>query len=97
MLNSVFRIGSSSRQQPQQQAARPVAKQHASVMEADANTPTRRALAPVSGNQVNSMTRSKATAAAPAGFTVATDVPHLTASAKKVGLRCLLIENVSVR
>jgi len=91
MLNSVFRIGSSSRQQPQQQAARPVAKQHASVMEADANTPTRRALAPVSGNQVNAMQRIRNFVAGPSagGFAVMSDASHIqqTASAKKVRLR----------
>ena len=92
MLNNLFRTALGNRQQ--QQTAPVAAKQHAAVKDANADTPTRRALAPVSGNQVNSMTRSKASAA---GFTVATDVPHLTASAKKVGLRCLLIENVSVR
>ena len=95
MLNNLFRTALGNRQQ--QQTAPVAAKQHAAVKDANADTPTRRALAPVSGTQVNSMTRSKASAAAPAGFTVATDVPHLTASAKKVGLRCLLIENASVR
>jgi hypothetical protein len=70
MLN-IFRFGSSSsNNRPQQAAALPVAKQHASLRETDANTPTRRALAPVSGNQMKR---------------VASDIPtQQTASAKKV-------------
>ena len=71
MLN-IFRFGSNSSQRPQQAAPLPVAKQHASLREADSNTPTRRALAPVSGNQMKR---------------AGSDIPvQQTASAKKVGL-----------
>ena len=72
MLNNLFRTALGNRQQ--QQTAPVAAKQHAAVKDANADTPTRRALAPVSGNQVNSMTRSKASAAAPAVEMAATAV-----------------------
>lgn len=94
MLNSVFRIGSSNRQQPQQGAALPVAKQHASLMENDSTTPSRRVLAPVSGNQVNAMQRIRNFVSGPTsagGFAILADASHpqQTASAKKVRRTCL--------
>ena len=90
MLNSVFRIGSSNRQQPQA-AALPVAKQHASLMENDSTTPSRRVLAPVSGNQVNAMQRIRNFVSGPSsagGFAILADASHpqQTASAKTVRL-----------
>jgi hypothetical protein len=91
MLNGVFRIGVVNRsQQPQQQkhhAPPLLAKQHPVIKESDSNTPTRRALAPVSGNQVNAMQRIRNFVSGPLSqpsFVVASDVPQLTASAKKV-------------
>jgi len=84
MLNSVFRMGSSAPKQNSQQPLA-VAKQHAAMQEPSTNTPTRRALAPVSGNQANTMQRIKNFVTGPsASFTVASDMPQQTASAKKV-------------
>jgi hypothetical protein len=85
MLNSVFRIGSAPRQQ-QQAVQVPIAKQHASLKEQNANTPTRRVLAPVTGNQVNAIQRIKNFVTGPSGssFSIASDFPQQTASAKKV-------------
>lgn len=84
MLNSVFRIGSAPRQQ-QQAVQVPIAKQHASLKEQNANTPTRRVLAPVTGNQVNAIQRIKNFVTGPSGssFSIASDFPQQTASAKK--------------
>jgi hypothetical protein len=87
MLNplSVFRLGNPA-QQPRQTATAPIAKQHASLKEAESSTPSRRALAPVTGNQVNTMQRIKNFVSGPSAstFTVANDMVHQTASAKKV-------------
>ena len=87
MLNplSVFRLGNPAQQQ-RQTATAPIAKQHASLKEAESSTPSRRALAPVTGNQVNTMQRIKNFVSGPSAstFTVANDMVHQTASAKKV-------------
>jgi hypothetical protein len=87
MLNplSVFRLGNPAQQQ-RQTATAPTAKQHASLKEAESSTPSRRALAPVTGNQVNTMQRIKNFVSGPSAstFTVANDVMQQTASAKKV-------------